>query len=163
MPSVEACGPVSAAKGVIHIDVAKAGELTREVRVVGFFAGMEAKILQQQHLPRFQLPRQFGGHVAHAVRRKGNVDRLAQCVIEKGAQPVHHRPQAVFGIGLALGTPEVRSHNHFGMMPQRVLERGQGFLDPGIVENLQTAIRKRHIEVNSDKDVLVVQLQVADG
>ncbi len=109
------------------------------------------------------MARQLGGHVAHAIGRKGDVDRFAQRVIEKGAQPVHDRPQAVFGIGLAFGTPEVRSHNHFGVMAQRVLERGQGLFDPRIVENLQTAIRERHIEVDADKDVLVVQLQVADG
>ena len=69
--------PVSAAKGVIHIDVTKAGELSREVHVVGFLARMEAQILEQQHLPRLQLARQLGGHVAHAIRRKGDVDRLA--------------------------------------------------------------------------------------
>ena len=120
--------PVSAAEGVIYIDVAKAGELSREVLVVGFFPRMKAQILQQQHLPRFELARQLRGHVPHAIGREGNVDRLAQRVIEQRAQPVHHRPQAVFGIGLSLGTPQMRGHDHFGVMAQRVLERGQASL-----------------------------------
>ena len=129
--------PVSAAEGVIHIDVAKAGELSREVGVVGFLSRVETQILQQQHLPRFELARQLRSHVAYAIGGEGDVDRLTQRVIEQRAQPVHHRPQAVFGIRLSFGTPQVRGHDHFGVMAQRVLERGQGFFDPGIVENLQ--------------------------
>ena len=39
--------PVSAAKSVIHIDVAKAGELTGELRIVGFFPGVEAHVLEE--------------------------------------------------------------------------------------------------------------------
>ena len=155
--------PMSAAKGVVHIDVAKAGELSREVRVVGFFSGVEAQVLEQQNLPRFELARQFGGQVAHAVGREGNVDRFTQRVIEQRAQPVHHRPQAVFGVRFSFGAPQVRGHNHFRVMAQRVLERRQGLFDPGIVENLQTVLGERHVEINADKEILVVQLQVADG
>jgi hypothetical protein len=57
----------------------------------------------------------------------------------------------------------VRGHDHFGVMAQRVLKRRQGLFDPGIVENLQSAVGERHIEINPDKEIFVVQLQVADG
>ena len=155
--------PVSASEGVIYIDVAKAGELSREVDVVGFFSGVEAQVLQQQHLPRFQLACHLGGHVAHAIRGKGNVDRFTQRVIQQRPQPVYHRPQAVFGIGFSFGTTQVRSHDHFSVMAQRVLERGQGLFNPRIVENLQTAVGERYVEIDAHKEVFVVQLQVADG
>ena len=52
--------------------------------------------------------------------------------------------------------PPLTVKQKFGVVAQSVLERGQGFFDPRIVENLQTAIRKRHIEVNAYEDVLVV-------
>ncbi len=75
--------------------------------VVGFLSGVEAQVLQQQHLPRLELARQLGGQVAHAIGREGDVDRLAQRVIQQGAQAVDHRPEAVFGIRLPLGTSQV--------------------------------------------------------
>ena len=131
--------PVSAAEGVVHIDVAQAR------RVVARSADRWLLPRRGSADSRAAAPAcdsswraSLGGHLAHAVGREGNVDRFAQRVIEQRAQPVHHRPQAVFGIGLSLGAPQVRGHDHFGVMAQRVLERGQGLFDPGVVENLQT-------------------------
>src|ERR1700677_1795612 len=48
-------------------------------------------------------------------------------------------------------------------MAQCILERGQGFFDPRIVENLRTTLRERYVEVDADKEIFVIQLQVADG
>jgi len=107
--------PMSAAESIVYIDVAKVGELSREVGVIGLFSGVEAQIFEQQYLARFELARHLGGYIPHAVRGKGDVDRFTQRVVEQGAQAVDDRPQAVFGIRLSLRTTQVRSDNYFGV------------------------------------------------
>jgi len=72
-----------------------------------------------------------------------------------------HRPQAVLGLGLPLDAPGARPQS-FGVMAQRVLGVGNVSLIR-VSSQSADAVRERHIEVDADKDVLVIQLQIADG
>ena len=72
---------------------------------------MEAQVFEQQHLAVFELARQLAGEVADAVRREGDVDLLADGVIEHDAQAVDDGPQAVLRIRLALGAAQVRAED----------------------------------------------------
>ena len=47
--------PVSGAEGVVHVNVAKRGELLGEFRIVLFLPGMKTQILEKQHLSVLQL------------------------------------------------------------------------------------------------------------
>ena len=104
-------------EGVVHIHISQRSKFFREGRIVGLFLGVEAQILQQQHLAGLKLPGHCSGHFADAVGRKGHVDLLAQFLAQQGAQPVNHRAQRVLHIRLALGTPQVRGQNHLRLAP----------------------------------------------
>ena len=42
------------AEGVVHVDSGESGQTLREFRIVGFFARVEAQVLEQQDLSRLQ-------------------------------------------------------------------------------------------------------------
>ena len=64
---------MGATEGVVDVDLAKAGELFGEVRVVGLFFGMEAEVLEEQHLAGFELAGHLGGDLADAVGREATL------------------------------------------------------------------------------------------
>ena len=109
-------GAMRTAEGVIDVNLAQRGKLRGKLRIVRLFFGMEAQVLEQQHLARLKLARQLGCQLAHAIRRKGHVHLLAKMMIEQHPQPIHDRSQAVFGIHLALGPSQVRSENQLGLV-----------------------------------------------
>ena len=48
-------GAVRGAESVVDVKIAKGGELARETRVVCFFFGVEAEVLQQYHVAGLHL------------------------------------------------------------------------------------------------------------
>ena len=50
----------------------------------------------------------------------------------------------------------------FRFMLQRILDRRQGLPDAGVVGDLCAVFAERHIEVNADEDMFVLQIEVAD-
>ena len=149
-------------EGVVDVDVGQRGQLLGEGRIVGLFLGVEAQVLQQQHLAGFQLPGQLVGYFADAVRRKGDVDALAQLLAEQDTQPVNHRTQRILRIGLALGAAQVRGQNHFGLAPQCVIDGGQRGHDAGVVGDGRAVFGERHVEIDADEQPLVGQIDVAN-
>ena len=57
---------VGRAEGVVDVDVGVRGELRRELRVVGLLLGVEAQVLEQEHLARSQ-----ARLTASSCRRRG--------------------------------------------------------------------------------------------
>ena len=123
---------------------------------------MEAQVFEEQHLAGLELARHLGRDLADAIGREGDVEGIADVVIEKHAQAVDDRTQAVFRVGLALGTAEMRGEDHLGLMSERVLDGRQRLADAGVVGDLGSVFAKRDIEINADEDVLVLQIEVAD-
>ena len=121
---------------------------------------MEAQILQQQRLPTLQLV----GHLlrlhANTVGRKSHVLAAPQSVVKQDAQPLGHRLHAHFGIGLALGTPEVRRQDEPRAMAQRVFNAGQRFPDAGVIHH--AAVIERNVEIHAHEDALVVQREITN-
>jgi len=97
------------------------------------------------------------------VRREGDVEGFAYFVVEELAEPVDDRAEAVLWVHLALGTPEVRGEDHLRLVAEGVLDGGERFADAGVVGDLAAVFGERHIEINADEEVLVLQIDVADG
>ncbi len=151
------------AEGIVHVDLAERGQLLCECGIIGFLFGVEAQVLQQQHLAILELVRQLAREIADAIRRKSHIHLLADSVIEHDAEPVHDRPQAVFGIWLALGAAEVRAEDDLAAVAEHELDGRQRLADAGIVEDFGAILRERHIEIDPDEHMLVLQLVGAVG
>jgi hypothetical protein len=100
-------GAVGAAEGVVDVDVAEAGEFFGEDRIVGFFFGMEAEVLEQKGLAGFEVGGHFAGDYAYAVRREGYVLVVAEDVIEQAAKVGNEGAEAHGLDGFAFGAAEV--------------------------------------------------------
>ena len=98
--------------------VAQRRQLFRERLVVGLFFGVVADVFEQQHPAVSQRATLRFGLRTHAVRRKVH-GRARQF-----RQARRHRLQAVFRIGLALGTPQVRrQHQTCAALPRQLDRR----------------------------------------
>ena len=106
------------AEGVGDIDVAMLAELAGEVGVARLLAGVEAQVLEQQHLAGLERLHGGGGDRAGAVGGEG--DRATEPL----GQYSRHRLEAEGGIGLALRTAEMAHEHHRGPGVQRVLDGG---------------------------------------
>jgi hypothetical protein len=54
-------------KGIVHIDIAELSQLLGEFRIVLLFFGVQAEVLQQQHLSRLKLAESFVNRRAYAI------------------------------------------------------------------------------------------------
>jgi len=103
-------------KGVVDIHVAQFGQFLRKRLVVFVFAGMEAQILQQDHVARFH-----GGHgrkrfFTDAVVDEGNV------FLQKGGKHRRNRFERKLFHSFALGTPQVGRHDDAGAFFANVID-----------------------------------------
>ena len=153
---------MSRAEGVVDVNLGQRGQRLGEGRIVGFLLGMEAQVLEQQHLVGFKLPGHLRGHLAHAIGGKAYVDFFAQRLVEQFAQPVHHRAQRVLWIGFSLGAAQVRGQDDLGLVAQGVNNGGQRGHDAGVVGNGRAVLGQRHVEVDADEDPLVGQINIAN-
>ena len=155
-------GTVRGAEGIVHIDFGHRSQGLGEGFVVGFFLGVVAEVLKQQHLSRLKLAGHFAGNLADAVGRKANVDLLAEFFVQQFAQAVNHRAQRVLWIRLALGAAQVRGQYHLGLVLKRVNDGGQRSHDAGVVGNRRTIFGQRHVEIDADEDPLVGNVDIAN-
>ena len=141
MPSVEAWARCADAEGIVHVDLSQRGQRLRELRIVGFFFGVEAQIFEQQHLAGLELVGHLLGDFAYAVGEKATFHARPDVLIEQLAQPVDDRAQRVLRIRLALGTAEVRGQNHLRLVPQGVFDGGQCGPNAGVVGDRLSRLR----------------------
>ena len=155
-------GAVGAAEGVVDVEVAEAGELAREVGVVGLLFGMEAEVFEQEGLADFEVAGELGGDGADAVGGEGDVFVEIDDLIEELAEAIDDRAEAHGSDGLALGTAEVGAEDDFGLVAEGVLDGGDGLADAGVVEDLGAVLGEGNVEVDADEDALAVEVEVAD-
>ena len=84
------------AECIINIYIAQRGELIRKSRIVLFFFGMEAQVLQEQHFTRLQIRNHLFNFRSNAVRRELHWFR------EQFTQSRRDRLQTVLRFGLSL-------------------------------------------------------------
>ena len=147
---------MSAAEGVVDVDVAEAGELFRERGIVGFFFGMEAEVFEQERLAGFEVGGHFAGDCADAVGGEGYVLVVAEDVIEQAAKMGDEGAEAHGLDRLALGAAEVRAEDDLGLVAESVLDGGEGLADAGVVGD--DAVLERNVEIDADEDALVGEI-----
>ena len=150
------------AEGVVDVVVGELGQFPGELLVVGLFLGVEAQVLQQQRLAFLQLARHLFGLDADAIGAEADVFAASQLVVEQHAQALRHGTQAHLGIGLALGTAEMRGQNEPRAVAQGVLDGGQGLADARVVGDAADFV-ERNVEVHAHEDTMIAERQIADG
>ena len=160
-------GAVGGAEGVVDVEVAEGGELFGELGVICLFFGVEAEVFEKEGLAGFELGGELGGEFADAVGGEGYVFRRSEDVVEELAEAVDDGAERERRDGFALGTAEVGAEDDLGFVTDGVLDGGDGFADAGVVEDVGGAGGgvggEGDVEVDTDEDALVSQVEVADG
>ena len=144
------------AEGVEHEDVAVGGEGLGDLGVVLLLALVKADVLEDENLA--VLEGVDGGLGLLAV---GVVDELHVIARELG-ELVGGRLQGERGLGaVALGAAEVAHEDDLGTLLFKVLNRGDGGADAGVVGH--DAVLQGDVEVNAHEDALARDVGVADG
>ena len=143
------------AERVVHVDVAKRSQLFRKLRIVLFLLRVKAQILQQQD---FTGRRFHGFHFGTDTIRRHLYGPAQQFF-----QTLGHRLQAHFRIGLAFRTAQMRGQDDAGPLLQRVADGRQRRFDALVARDLLAAGRQGNIKVHTNKDTLILQIEIADG
>src|SRR3954451_19811131 len=134
---------VGGPKGIVDEEIAKSSQSGGELRIIGFFAGLEARILEQEDVARAQ---GVGG--AFCFGANDDAER-AYRLPEKLAQLARYWSHGICGVGLPLRPPEMcRQHNR-RTSGKQVLNRGQCCSDASVVGHF--AIAQGHVEIDPDQ------------
>jgi hypothetical protein len=152
---------MGSAEGVVDIEVGQLGEGLGKRFVIGFFFGVEAKILEQESLAAFK----FAGHFfclnANAIGSETDILAASHGLIEQDPEPLRNRTKAVLGIDLALGTSEVGREDETRAVAESVFNRGQGFANPSVV-GYATVFVERDVEIDPHKDSMIMKRKILD-
>jgi len=154
MPSVDACGPVGGAEGVVDIDFAELGELLAEGGVVLLFLGVIAEVFKQQDLAgggqhRFDFgPTQSGAKAtglpsSSARRMAAGFNDISDSACPWGGEVGgEDEPSALF---------------------EGILDARKGGLDAFVGGDFLAAGSQGHVEIDAHEDTLAFEVEVADG
>ena len=150
-------GAVGGAEGVVAVHVAQVREgFNVSVVVALLLAGVEAHVLEHQHLPGFQGPG-LGLRVG-----PGGVAGELHVPAEQLTQLVGGGLQAELVIAFALGAPQVAHHDHRPAAVEHVLDRRERHRHPPVVGDLARVVQ-RDVEVAAHQHFLAGQVEVGDG
>ena len=117
--------------------------------------GVEAQVLEQQHLSGLQRSGLFRGLVAHAV--VGEVDFHAQTGFDAG----NDVPQRELGLGALFRTSQMRHQNDGAALFEHFLDRRDSGADARVVGNFQLLVQG-HVEVDADNRALALEIVRVD-
>ena len=147
--------PVRRPERVVDVDVGVGREGRGEGRVVRLFLGVEAEVLEHQHLARPEaLDRVLG---PDPERVAGDRDVPAHQL----GQDLPDRPQAQPVLDLAIRTPEMARQDDRGPRVEEQVDRRDGGPDARIVGD--PAVGQRDVEVDANEDPFAGDVRVADG
>ena len=117
--------------------------------------GVETQVLEQHHLAGLEVLGHFGGLLTHAVAREE--DLLTQTCLDGG----HDLLERELGIGILLGTSQMR-HEYYGTaLLQNLLDGGDGGTDAGVVGYMAFAV-EGHVEIHTDYGTLALEIVIVD-
>jgi hypothetical protein len=134
---------VGGAEGVVHVQIGQCGKPPRQLGIVAGLTGLEAAVLEHQHLPGTELSRQALRLGAHHRRRQR--DLRAQQL----PQPNRDRSHRKRRIG-SLRPPQVRDEHQRRFALAQQLDGRQRGANPRLV--LDLSIGERDVEVDADEN-----------
>ena len=146
-------------EGVVHPDLGEACQLRGERRVVLLLLGVEAQVLEQQHVPRCEL--RHGGLRCGADAVRCERDRSP----EQFGEAMCGRREALRGIGLALRSTEVRRNDHLRAALGDEPDGRQARADAGVVGDALASLSvafEGDVEVHPHEHPLPPQIQLVD-
>ena len=143
------------AKRVIHIEIAKRGQLLRKAGIVLGFAGVKSDVLQHQDVA---ITHVRDGPLHLRTDTIGNVLHGAP---DKLAQPGRQRGRSKLLVDLAVGPAEVRHQDHTRLPLQEILDGRNRLTDACVVDDM--ALLDGDVEVHANQDALPRNVDVADG
>jgi hypothetical protein len=141
------------AERVVHIHIAERRELLGKRRIVGFFFGVKAQVLEQNHAAGVGRDRLLSGR-AHTVTGEGHGSS------EQFRQMIRDRLECELVIDLALGTAKVRGQNDRRTLREGVGDGRQSATHTRVVAD--HPILDRNVEVDAHKYALAFQHHVAN-
>ena len=148
---------VRGAERVVHVDVAERGQLAREGVVVGLLLGVEAQVLQQQHLAGLQVVRPPCA-TPSPTQSSARITSLAEQLAEPRAGRLQRASPAST---LPSGRPGASARITRAPLLERVLDGGQRRADARVVRHLARLLVERDVEVDADEDALAVDRRAA--
>lgn len=117
--------------------------------------GVETQVLQQHHLAGLEVLGHLGGLLAHAVAGEHHLH--AQTLLDGGNDLL----QRELGIGILLGTSQMRHQDHRTVLFEHFLDRGDRRTDTGVVRHLALFV-EGHIEIHADDCALAFEIVIVD-
>ena len=139
-------GPVGSAKGVHHIDIAKACQLFSQLGIIFLFTRQKAHIFQQSHLT--------GLHLGF-FQSFGKRHRLPKLFCKAFGNRGQRELRVVLPFG---GAAQVRKKNNACAFLQRQPDGGQGRADALVIGD--DAILHGHIEVFANDNGFACEIQI---
>ena len=149
-------GPVGRAEGIVDEYIGEVGEGGGEFGVVGFLAGVEAEVFEEEDVARGK----GLGLGSNPIADYGvcHLDRSADEVGEAsgdGGEPE-------LAVHLSLGPTHVGAEDKARAPVQEELEGGEGGSDAAIVEDCAGLGVQGDVEIDPDKDSLAVHVYLID-
>ena len=148
---------VGDAEGVVDVHVGELRQGTREGRVVGGLALLEAHVLQQQHLPVVELFGERLDLLADHRRRQRDL-RAGQLAQARG-----HRRHRQRLIAMPVRAAEMGDQHQARALAAQLFDRGQRRADAGVVGELHLPARaggERDVEVHAHQHAPPVHVEV---
>jgi hypothetical protein len=152
-------GAMGGSERIVDVDVGETGERGRQLRVVLRLTGLEAAVLEHQHLARPQSAGERFDLRPDDRGRRGH--RLPQELAETGGHGRHRQVR----IGRAIRAAQVGDQDRACPALAQQLDRRQRGADPGVVGDLAAplAVAQRNVEVHACEHACPLQRGVADA
>src|SRR4029453_13948929 len=146
------------AECVVDVEIAKFRQRFREFRIVCFFLGLEADVLEQSDIAVLHMRNDFLRHFPNCVVAEN--DRL----MDERMQMFADRAKRIFWHRLSVGPAKMRHQYCFGAMFTQVVDGRQALWIPRFLSNtdLSAAIFSRHVEVHPHQNALPAYIQIAN-
>jgi catechol 2,3-dioxygenase-like lactoylglutathione lyase family enzyme len=145
-------GSVGGAEGIVDVEITQPGERIGKRWVVRFLPGIEAEILEQEHVP-----------VPQVRDRRFHIGPVVVAVVVTGASRSSPRRSATgvsdsAGSGAPFGRPEMAHQDDAGAPLAKELDGGQGSSNPGVIRDPIPV--ERHVEVDPDQHPLAGDIRL---
>jgi len=142
-------------EGIVDIDISVTRQLLGEAVVIGGLFGMEAEVLEQDHLSGLQRVDRLLDLGTDAVLDKP--DFLPQ----EPRKTFRHGRKAHIGDDLSLRPAQMRHHDDNGAFIQCIIQRWQHRPDPGVIGDVQTTVH-RNVEVEAEQNLFPLDVDAVD-